>query len=177
MNLGTFFQIIIVLFCLLVLCVSSGICPPASFDFDYVVDGQTILLRPSVNAAYDEYRWRIFGNNGIESDTNWIPVDDLYNHMTTHDNGTTYLVQLHVRCSTGSWMKAEYIRIGSNGTRTMETVGASGDESQFINALPSWLTSLHPLVWVIVFCVIIGGSISFLVWDDRVVIYRRIKTK
>ena len=175
-NLRVFFQIFIVCSCLLILSMSTSLAAPASFDFEYTVDGQTIILHPSISASYDDYKWKIQGSNGIETTTSWISVDDIYDHRTTHMNATTYLIQLHVRCTTGQWLTAQYIRIGSNGTRALEIMEPTEEESVLLTNMP-WLADIPVIVWVIISVFVISASIGFLLWDDRIRIYRKIRTK
>jgi hypothetical protein len=155
------------------------------YSFTYSVQGQTIILEPSVDtSAFDYYKWTC---DVLHSDewftTRWIPVEDLDTKRMILSYDETYHIELHVKDCTDTYQTGEFIRIGSNHTLT--AVNEYTDETEqgidLFDNIPEPVThffnSLHPLWNVLILCVILGLSISFVLWDDRVILFKRIKKK
>lgn len=172
---------IIVLLCLL--CMITPCLPAASgYSYTYHVQGQTIILTPCVDSSsYTHYQWHVRALYAEEwFTTQWIPVEDLDTKRMTLDFNETYHVQLIVKNGGSQYQTGEYIKIGSDHTLTSvdETVT---DETgiDYLRHIPDPLVhlvgSIPPLVSIIILFVFSGIILWFILWDDRVTVFKRIK--
>lgn len=164
--------------------IPSGVHAANGFSFDYMVQGQEITLTPCIDETqYDEYKWTFRNTDDHRFSTRWIPIDDLDDHVFHSMYNTTYLVTLSVKdTSGGSHQTSEYVSIGSNHTLTSVTEsGDPVDSFDFFNGLPEpvigFFSGLHPVLNIIFVCVIIGLGVWFVIWDDRVIVFKRMRKK
>lgn len=158
------------------------ITPVVHASFEYSVQGHTIILDPSVNDSdYEYYKWKVRAINTDEwFETRWIPVEDLESKRMSLRYDETYHVQLFVKNGSSQQHTGEYISIGpKKSLESISETDVSEETIDYFRHVPQPFLTLfdevNPIILIIFLCVIFGFSIWFVLWDDRVILFKRMK--
>lgn len=160
------------IFLMMILASICSIAAPGNYSFNYEVQGRQITLKPNIDTTvYTYYKWEIQSNNNQYSDTDWIKINDLYDHVSTVDYDKTYVITLHVKTSTGSiYSTGKTIQISSSSgandpyykkTNT-DTIKDETGKTYLLGNLVPILLGLHWSLQLLIFVLIIGITIIFI---------------
>jgi hypothetical protein len=159
-------------------------------DFTYTVEGQTVILKPTIGLAVDEYRWKIKGYNGANAETSWINRTDLSDHICHLTWDQKYIIELHLRNETLQTKIGKIIKIGSmegsnvrniTTDKDIETPTEKPEIRNMFDVVPDhikdFFTGLHPVIKII----IIVGSLTliFIIVQrkKKIILYKKIRSK